>query len=193
MRQPIVIVVAGLVAALLLGGGWGLAAQDAEPPVALDPPPRMVLRAADGAEQAGGEGSFCWENGCADFIGVEIPARPLEVAAGETVELDLAALGRAARVRYWLYPYRATVEQDGSSWILRGEGDPLLEGRLPRGERLPLRLDLPPGHYALEIVASFRRGDSTQGFNLLIEAPTAGGTPAATPVGPATPVATPEP
>lgn len=177
-----------LFALLVFGIGWPTGATGQDAPYDLAPPPRMVLRAETGGEQRGGDGTFCWDEGCADFIGVQIPDRPLVVAAGAEIELDLGALGRANDVRYWVYADDAVEEQDGERWILYGRAIPIAEGELANGKTVPFAVDLPPGHYAVEIVAQFRRGgDSTQGFNLIVEPPAAASPVAAA----ATPAATP--
>lgn len=200
MTRRMFMALVGIVTACSLGGGALLAqTTERDAPFALAPPPRIVLRAASG-EQAGGEGTFCWENGCADYIGVEIPAQPLVLARDETVDLDVSAFGRASEGSYWIYPYEAVAEQDGRRWILYGEANPLRMDDLGKGKKIPLALDLPSGHYALEVFVSLRGGgDSTQGFNLVVEPGTAErgveavATPAATPQAATAGIATPLP
>lgn len=182
--------VAALIGALVLvlsgvgwtAGNWGQALDG------LRPPPRIVLRAVGGGEQKGGDGTFCWENGCADYIGVEIPSRPLVVAAGQALEIDAGALGRVDEGAYWVYRYELSADRNGETWLIYGGGEAVREGKLARGEVIPFPPALPPGHYAVEVFVSLRRGgDSTQGFNVVV----APARQAATPTARLTPVASP--
>ncbi len=196
MEQRIVAALVGALVGILslLGGEQAVSMRGQDAPYSLAAPPRIILRADGGGEQAGGDGSFCWKNGCVDAIGVEIPEVPLEVSANETLAIDVSALGRAAEAGYAIYPYDAVREEDGETWLRYGGPRPVREGKLAKGKITTFSPDLPPGHYAVEIFVALRRGgDSTQGFNLLVapareaRTPSASPSPAATPRAPATP------
>ncbi|MFN8590116.1 MAG: hypothetical protein U0031_01560 [Thermomicrobiales bacterium] len=160
----------------------------------LPEPPHMTLRAANGQEQQGGIGTYCWATACVDKLGTPFPETPLDVAVGDPLLLDISVLGPVRQLAYDIWPY-VPPRLAPQSPVVDESAPPLAKRRLRNPDSaISVPIDLPPGIYAIEVFADVRKGgDTYQGFTIRL-LPTGSATPAATPVskrGSATPVAAP--
>ena len=186
MRKAAVTVAVGAVAALTITGA--VARWTGAPSAIPDEPPRIVLRAAGGAEQAGEHGSFCWRGPlgqtCANAIGTGLPTSPLVVRAGAPLELDFRALGGLPEgADYEVYRRAEAVTTTGSLAYIDRERVPYpaQTGNVPPGEAAVISLNLPPDRYVMEVYAVVPgRGDTTQGFDLRVAASDPAACPTAT-------------
>ena len=91
------------------------------------------------------------------------------------MRLAFSRLGMPAEASYRLYHYDDVVKPVGAHGRLLIVPNPDLltdQGSLPHGEVVGLPLDVPPGHFAIVVFATFgsnphhTTGDTRQGFNL---------------------------
>jgi hypothetical protein len=138
-------------------------------------PPRMVLRTAGGAEQAGGNVAYCWGD-AGNWMCVNLypfwwyPHAPLAVAPGEPLTLRVDALGPLDQLTWRVYRFEERVPNpDG--WDAVGQATPVREGTVSHPTSpIPLPRDLTLGHYVIEVAAyPDPRGDTIQGFNVVID------------------------
>lgn len=161
---------------VLLIGLLAVACGGQDQTVPVPGPPPVMLRSSDGASQEGMRGSSCWSAAGRMLCGLAplaIPADPLVIRTGESVQVDFSHLGIPLEARYDAYRYDESQWQRrsgarGPSTLGTDPGAPVRRDTLALTAVTEARLDLPPGDYALIIFSRHAQGDTVQGFHLAV-------------------------
>ncbi len=169
-RRSLTLGLAGSIALLANHPIRGTARQDT-------PPPHMVLRSASGGEQEGGIGTYCWGTECVDMGSTPFPRCSLLVTAGEALTMDVSAIGRIRRLHYTIWDLAKDELTGDPSWSGRIDVMPTHDREIAP---VLMPFNLPPGLYAIEVFTRLRsRGDTYQGFKLLVQPASSAATPEA--------------
>lgn len=137
--------------------------------------PAVVLRTADGNEQVGRHRTGCWTEStiaCGDSPGTPFSPEPLVVKAGAILQLDFSQLGTPTNASYRVYRYGGAVKRlghNGELMITPQLSAVMQQGALPLADVVDVRLEVPPDHYAIEVISRHPRVETTEGFNVVVE------------------------
>lgn len=163
---------ATLVLALLLSGcgrTLGLGPEPVDPASSIDGgPPRSTL-SFNREAQIGGIGSFCWEQTCADMVGIPVPNDSLTVPAGSRLIFDFSGSETLIDIHTAARPLQGRLIDGAGVQFLQSAGGEVALPTTSSGNETGISADLEPGEYSVTVSISIADGDALYGFHVIVQ------------------------